>query len=105
MLTFRPLPGRRRPVPATLVPAISALWQPGHFYVGNGLRCAWQFEAEQTLRWELFRGRLLDPRQTRHEKTFRTWNLLPVANGAVAGEPLVSVLLDEPGGELHVTRG
>src|SRR4051812_5308630 len=62
---------------------LSSLWQPAHFYLGRGLRCAWQFEAEQILPWELFRGRLLDSRQTRETRTFLTWNLLPVENGAV----------------------
>src|SRR5882757_1899664 len=83
---------------------LSSLWQPVHFYLARGLRCAWQFEAEQTLPWELFRGRLLDPRQTRVARAFLAWNLLPVDNGTVGHEPLLSMLLDETAGEIHVTR-
>ena len=44
---------------------LSSHWQPANFYLARGLRCAWQFEAEQTIPWELFRGHLLDPQQAR----------------------------------------
>src|SRR5262245_53147301 len=81
----------------------SYLWRPADFYVGNGLRCAWELDAEQTVPWEVFRGQLVQP--TREQRTFRTWNLLPVVNGAVTSEPLLSLLLDETAGTLHVTRG
>jgi hypothetical protein len=90
---------------AGLPALLSSLWQPTQFYLACGLRCAWQFEAEQKLPWELFRGRLLDRRHTREAKTFLTWNLLPVDGGAVGNDPLLSLLLDETTGEIHVTRG
>lgn len=82
-----------------MIDLLTQLWQPAHFYVGNGLRCAWQFEAEQALPWEIFRGQLVSP--TRERKTFLTWNLIPVVDG-VLGEPLLSLLLDDD--QVHVTR-
>jgi hypothetical protein len=108
MISFRPISDERHPVPVdpmTLVRLLSDLWQPGHFYLGNGLRCAWQFEAEETLPWEIFRGRLVEARQTRQRRAFRAWNLLPVIAGQLAGEPMLSLLLDEEAGAVHVTRG
>ena len=88
----------------SLIAAISQLWRPGNFYVGNGLRCAWQFEATQQVPWELFRGTLVESSRA-PMKTFLAWNLLPVDSGHVADDPLISVLLDEPERLLHVTRG
>jgi hypothetical protein len=88
-----------------LPPLLSSLWQPAHFYLARGLRCAWQFEAEQTLPWELFRGRLLEPRQTRESRTFLAWNIFPVIGDVVGTSPLLSLLLDEAGKSIHVTRG
>src|SRR6476659_1848847 len=84
---------------------LSSHWQPANFYLARGLRCAWQFEAEQTIPWELFRGHLLDPRQARESRTFLAWNLLPVQSDAVGNDSLVSLLFDEKAGEIHVTRG
>jgi len=87
-----------------MLQTLTSLWQPAHFFLANGLRCAWQFEAEQTLSWELFRGRLLDARQARATQTFLSWNLLPVEGSVVGREPLVSMLLDDAG-SVFVTRG
>ena len=88
-----------------LPPLLTSLWQPAHFCLGRGLRCAWQFEAEQVLRWELFRGRLVAPEQTRETKSFLTWNILPVIDGEIGSEPLLSLLFDEDAATMHVTRG
>lgn len=82
-----------------MIDILTRLWQPAHFYVGNGLRCAWQFEADQTLPWELFRGQLVAA--TRERRTFLTWNLLQVEAGVPAA-PLLSLLLDDDA--VHVTR-
>ena len=87
-----------------LIAAITQLWRPGNFYVGNGLRCAWQFETTQDLPWELFRGRLLDSSRA-PVRRFLAWNLLPVEDGQIGANALISVLLDEAGREIHVTRG
>ncbi len=84
---------------------LTSLWQPAHFYLARGLRCAWQFEAEQSLHWELFRGRLVAPEQTRETKSFLTWNILPVIDGAIGDSPLLSLLFDEAEMAIHVTRG
>jgi hypothetical protein len=91
--------------PSDLPALLTSLWQPAHFYLAGGLRCAWQFEAEQMLPWEHFRGRLLEPRQSRMARTFLAWNVLPVENGAIVAEPILSMLLDETEKTIHVTRG
>ncbi|HEX3316112.1 MAG TPA: hypothetical protein VHR72_14540, partial [Gemmataceae bacterium] len=88
----------------SLIAAISLLWRPGNFYVGNGLRCAWQFETTQHVPWELFRGTLVESARA-PANTFLAWNLLPVDAGKVADDPLISVLLDETDRQVHVTRG
>ena len=87
-----------------LIAAITRLWRPGNFYVGNGLRCAWQFETTQAIPWELFRGRLVDSSRA-PMRSFLAWNLLPVQGGQVSSDPLISVLLDETERQIHVTRG
>jgi hypothetical protein len=87
-----------------LIAAISRLWRPGNFYVGNGLRCAWQFETTQAIPWELFRGTLVESSRA-PVKTFLAWNLLPVEDGQIGADPLISVLLAETERQIHVTRG
>lgn len=84
---------------------LAELWQPRHFYMANGLQLAWQFETEQTLPWEIFRGRLLEPEQTREERRFLAWNVFQVVDRTPAPDPMLSLLLDAPSGMLHVTRG
>ena len=106
---FRSPPSTLTPLPADpsdLAPLVTDLWQPGHFYVGRGLKLAWQFEAEQQLPWETFRGNLVDVRQIRGTRQFLAWNLLRVeGREACPDDPLLSILLDAGERTIHITRG
>src|SRR5262249_42518607 len=72
---------------------------PGHFFAA-GLKLTFHNEVAEETSWEIFRGRLLDPAQTRARRRFIAWNVCFEG----AAEPLLSVKLDEPAGELHVVR-
>jgi hypothetical protein len=78
---------------------------PEHFLVAGGLVLEWQHHLAEELPWEIFRGRLLPPAQTRLTSTFETWNGYRVDEGARAPEPLLSLKLDREKGRLYVTRG
>jgi hypothetical protein len=100
--TQTPLPAEVR----SLASLVTELWRPGHFYVARGLKLAWQFEAEQELPWETFRGHLVDLRQIRTTRHFLAWNLLSVEGQTPQlDDPLLSVLLDAESKSIHVTRG
>ena len=63
----------------------------------------WQ-ETVEEIPWELFRGRLLDPAQTRQRVRFQSWNLYWLEEGIRSAEPLLSLKLDERREEVHVVR-
>ena len=55
--------------------------------------------------WELFRGQLLPPSQSRGRATFDTWNIYRVDDtGQRSDEPLLSLKLDRRRQVVHVTR-
>lgn len=85
-------------------PVIAAVASPANFFTGRGLALEWQQgPAEES--WEIYRGRLLDVTQTRQRRTFECWNAFLLQNGSRSGEPLLSVKLDAPAGQVHVVRG
>jgi hypothetical protein len=75
--------------------------RPGQFFAAQDLNLTWDHRLAQTVFWELFRGRALDHTQTRARQSFESWN---VCEGSPADEPLLSVKLDLPGRQIHVTR-
>lgn len=78
--------------------------RPGHFFVGPATRLEWDHDPAEEISWEVFRGRLLDPAHTRQRRTFEAWNVYLIADGTRAPEPLLSVKLDAPAGQVHVVR-
>jgi hypothetical protein len=78
---------------------------PEQFFVGDGLVLEWQRHPAAEASWEVFRGRLLPPAQTRLTRTFETWSVFRIDDGARASEPLLSLKLDRARRQLHVTRG
>lgn len=78
---------------------------PRHFFVAPPLELAWEPARVETLRWELFRGQLLEPAHTRQERTFTSWNVHVVDGGQRSSEPLLSLKWDQQRGEVHVVRG
>lgn len=78
--------------------------RPAHFYAGEGETLHWQHETAQDLAWEVFRGQLLGPAQTRGRALFDSWNVYRVDDGVRSAEPLLSLKLDRERGVVHVTR-
>jgi len=58
-------------------------------------------ERVETLRWEIFRGHLLDPHQTRQERTFTSWLVYLDHDCA---EPTLALRLDARAAQLYVIR-
>ena len=71
----------------------------------GGVGLEWQHSAARETPWEIFRGRLLDPAHTRLKRAFETWDIFRTAGDSRSAEPLLSLLLDEEGRELHLVRG
>ncbi len=59
---------------------------------------------ERSERWEVFRGHLLDPDQTRHERVFECWDVLVRLSNDGEEQPLVGLKLDAGRQVLHVIR-
>ncbi|MFO0878601.1 MAG: hypothetical protein U0840_14770 [Gemmataceae bacterium] len=59
----------------------------------------------ETERWEIFQGRLVDPRHTRQECTLESWSIYTGEADQPAPAPILSVKLDLAAGLLHVVRG
>src|SRR5262245_27371727 len=79
------------------------LTRPGRFVVGGGVVLDRRHAAAETLRWEVFQGRLLAPEHTRREETFESWNVHLVSPEGVSPAPLLSLKLGA--GRLQVVRG
>ncbi len=77
---------------------------PGHFFVPPPFALECEHVAEETVPWEVYKGRLLGAAQTRQRRTFEAWNVYLVDEEGRAPEPLLSLKLDAAAGELHVTR-
>ncbi len=92
------------PAPLEVAALIGSVLQPGHFFVGPGLALAWTTPTEETVRWEVFRGRLVDATLTRQERCFRAWNVFLEDAAGRSAEPLLSVKWDTAPGEIHVVR-
>lgn len=84
--------------------AITEALSPAHYLVGPGLRLEWAASAQEEIFWQIFHGRLLDAAQTRARRSFETWNVFVTDANGRSAEPLLSVKLDAPAGQLHVVR-
>ncbi len=78
---------------------------PRHFFTGPEVALEGEHAEARETSWEVFRGRLLGPSQTRQTHTFETWDVYLVDETGRSGEPLLSLKLDWEGGQLHVVRG
>jgi hypothetical protein len=109
---FRPTPpagpeAASGPIPLTreaVRPVISDALRPAHFFVGESLELRGEPPAPETIPWEIFQGRLLDPAFTRLRRSFETWNVFLVEDGVRSPEPVLSVKLDAEEGRVHVVR-
>lgn len=109
MLRFRPPSPNSFKCDATNLLAvgemIDALMQPGNFIVDPQLQFTWIAARSETIPWEIYRGRLLPPSQTRQERTFLSWHVVQVRPSRIAPEPMISVKLDVHHQQIYVTRG
>src|ERR1043166_1646503 len=91
----------------TLTEIIAHALTPARFYVRPDFTLVWQPPELEEIRWELFRGRLLDPAHTRQMRRFLAWNIFSVTPDSESANaaPLVSVKFDQEVGQIHVVRG
>jgi hypothetical protein len=80
-------------------PLLAEALAPGRFYL-RGLSLRLEQAPAEECAWEVFRGRLLPPSQTRRRAAFAAWH------AALEGEaaPTLSLLLDAGAGVVHVVR-
>ncbi len=90
--------------PASVRALIAEVFQLGHFYLDGGLSLVFEHLLSEDISWEIFRGHLLDPVQTRARKSFESWNAYLVEGDRRSQEPLVSLKFDIQEGQLHVVR-
>jgi hypothetical protein len=90
--------------PGTVREVIEEVFRPAHFFVGAGLSLDWETPVLETVPWEVFRGRLIDPAFTRRRRALEAWSVYVVEASGRSAEPLLSVKLDAAAGEVHVTR-
>src|SRR5262245_13359514 len=103
MPRFRPaLPAAAAAEPVSLPAArelIAEVLRPGHFFVGRTIALEWEPASAETVFWEVFQGRLLDPPLTRLRRPFEAWNVFLVEEGVRSAEPVLSVKLDAEAGQ------
>src|ERR1051325_1744081 len=93
------------PTPEQIRRWIDDATRPGNFFATVGCTLTREIHPATEIPWEIFRGHLLDGRQTRVRRTFATWDLIWEDEAGRSGEPLVSGKWDAEAGEMFVTRG
>jgi hypothetical protein len=91
-------------VPSTLESLADFVLDPRHFNLPSGLSLEREHVQAREQRWELYRGRLLDPAHTRQMKTLEEWNLFLIEDRVRSPEPLLSLKFDAAERRLHVVR-
>lgn len=88
----------------TVRAVIAEAMAPAHFFAAGSLALAWEHRPQETIPWEIHRGRLLDRSQTRQEGVFEAWQVFARDAAGRSGEPLLAVQLDSAAEQVHVTR-
>ncbi len=86
---------------ATLSNTIEEVIAPGNFFVHPLCPLQWLPVQKESIPWEIFRGRLLLPKQTRQQRTFVSWNIRETKSAGT----FLSVKLDAETGDVFVVRG
>src|SRR5260370_29909315 len=73
---------------------ISEVLLPAHFFVKRADALEWQPPFREDISWEVYRGRLFDPAQTRQWQDFEAWNIYWNDAAGRSAEPILSVKLD-----------
>jgi len=76
----------------------------GNFFVAPPLALRVQHVADEEIRWEVFRGHLLDAASTRELATFESWHVWLDDPRSGPTAPLISLRLQVEPGRLHATR-
>jgi hypothetical protein len=93
-----------RPSDDSVRASIDNMLLPGRFFVAAPGRLHIDPRASETLRWEIFRGHLLDSAQTREQQTFESWNVFVESTTEQPATPLLAVLFAPAEQLVHVTR-
>ncbi len=83
---------------------VSVVLSPERFLALPPYRARITQATDETLRWEVFLGHLLDAGATRREETFASWHVFLDRDAARATTPLISVRWHRPTASVHVTR-
>src|SRR5580765_8072073 len=98
MLRFRSYQAASAPSEINDLMAISGViddaMRPGNFFVDPSLRLTWIAARAESIRWEIFNGRLLDSNQTRTQKSFLSWHVIETKDTHPATESTISVKFD-----------
>lgn len=84
---------------------IATAVSPAHFFADPTLALHWEATPSETIRWEIYQGRLLDPAHTREMKQFEAWSVYQIVDDQRAAEPLLCVKLAAEEQTVHVVRG
>jgi hypothetical protein len=95
----------KRMPPEQLQECVARALAPEHFFFKPPLALRVEQRPQDRRRWELFRGELLQPDQTRLEKSFHSWFLYLDDPERPALGPTLAVRWDRDEERLHVTRG
>jgi hypothetical protein len=91
-------------LPDELQTLIAEVLAPDHFFAARPASLNCVYVKNEELPWELFRGRLLEPAQTRLRRSFAAWNIFFHGEGGTPTAETLSVKYDAPAGKLYVTR-
>ena len=83
--------------------AVQRVLRGGCFFVAPPRQLRIEHVADETVRWEIFRGQLLDPAHTRSSERFDVWNVF-LDEEAPAAAPLLSIRWQRDQNKVFVTR-
>ena len=92
-------PGREK-----MAELIAEVLAPGHFFACTRDSLSFERIAEERIPWEVFRGRLLDPAQSRTKRAFAAWNITSSHQTTKLPATVLSIKYDVAAGELFVMR-
>lgn len=77
---------------------------PGSFFVAPPAKLRIEQVAEESVRWEIFRGHLLEPAHSRETGRFAAWHVFLDSPEARAEAPLLTIRHAREPNAIHVTR-
>ena len=74
--------------------AVNHALRPGCFFVAPPGKLRIEHVADETVRWEIFRGHLLDAAHARASERFSSWHVFLDSDESPAAAPLLSIRRD-----------